>query len=75
MRAVITVGRHDPKPNANLVGTEVVLLLGGVRGFTDILVERQDSQRATISYRWRAPGPNLEGMDTALMAQGLRRLR
>ena len=75
MRAVITVGRHDPKPNANLVGAEVVLLLGGVRGFSDILVERQDSQRVTISYRWQAPGPNLEGMDAVLMAQGLRRLR
>jgi hypothetical protein len=75
VRAVITVGRQDPKPNSNLFGVEVALLLGSVRGFTDILVELQDSQRATISYRWRAPGPNLEGMDAVLSAQGLRRVR
>lgn len=75
MRAMITVGRRDPTPNSNLFGSEVALLLGNVRGFTDVLVELQDSQRATLSYRWQAPGPHLADMDAMLTAQGLRRVR
>jgi len=72
MRATITVERQRASASAGFVAGDVVKMLESIPGITEIAVERQDTVRATISYRWKDPGIHTPGVSASLMAQGMR---
>jgi hypothetical protein len=72
MRAVITVERQRSIISSYLVGPQAATLLGALPGVSEIRIEREDSHRATISYKWKDPGVHSAGVEAALMAQGMR---
>src|SRR4051812_28667023 len=71
MRAQITVERHRSNVSSFLVGHPAVALLETLPGISEIRVEREDSHRATISYRWKDPGVHSPGISAALLTQGM----
>jgi hypothetical protein len=70
MRATITVRRHRSAPSSWLVGHQTVEMLGTLPGFSDIRVEREDSCKAVVSYRWQPSEPCV-AVEAALMPLGI----
>jgi hypothetical protein len=70
VRATITVRRHRSAPSSWLVGHETVELLGTLPGVSDIRVEREDSCRAVVSYRWQ-PDDRAIAVEAALQPRGI----
>jgi hypothetical protein len=70
MRATITVRRHRSAPSSRLVGYETVELLETLPGISEIRVEREDSCRAIVSYRWQ-PADRAVGIEAALQPLGI----
>jgi len=75
VRAMITVERLSSSTSPYRVGPEAAGLLGTMPGVSEIVVEHQDLQRATISYTWKDPGTHSESMDAVLLKQAMRLIR
>ena len=70
MRATITVRRHRSSPSSWLVGHQTVEMLGKLPGVCDIRVEREDSCKAVVSYRWQ-PTEQAVAIEAALKPLGI----
>jgi len=75
MRQIITVERSRSSLSSYLIWQDAAGVLGGIAGISEIQLEHQDSNRATISYEWEGPDEHSNGVDATLMLQGMRRIR
>ena len=71
MRAVIVVrhSRSDPSPFE--VGPQAMMVLESLPGVSEIRVDSEDSDRATLSYRWTDPGERSASIGIALALNGM----
>jgi hypothetical protein len=71
MRAIIVVRHHRARPSPYDVGAQAVIVLGALPGVSEIRIDREDSNRATISYRWKDPGVQSACISVALASQDM----
>jgi hypothetical protein len=71
MRAVIVI-RHCPaRASPHDVGAQAVIVLESLPGVSEVRIDHEDSNRATISYRWKDPGVHSACIGVALASQGM----
>lgn len=72
MRAVIVVRHSRTHPSPLEVGPQAMMVLEALPGVSEIRVDSEDSDRATLSYRWKDPGERSASMGIAFALNGLR---
>jgi D-aminopeptidase len=75
MRGMVTVERNRSVPSPYLVGADAMALLATIPGVTTVVLEQQDTRRATISFQWKDSGSHSAGIDTIFAANGMRVVR
>jgi hypothetical protein len=71
MRAVIMVRHSRLYPSPFEVGPQAIMILESLPGVSEIRIDREDLDRATLSYRWKDPGERSAPMGVAFALNGM----
>jgi hypothetical protein len=75
MYTIATILRFTPPDATHAVGANAKRILAGIDGVTQVQIESEEIDRATLSYQWKDPGAHFIGIDETLRLQGMRRVR
>jgi len=75
MRSMITVERLPSSYGSYLLGLDAAKVLAAVTGISEVHVENQYIDRATLSYDWSDEQRDFERIDQVLDSKGMRRIR
>ncbi len=75
MRSMITVERLPNSHGSYLLGAGASKMLSTIVGISDVSIEKQYIDRATLSYVWADSSRNFEKIDHLLESKGMRRVR
>jgi hypothetical protein len=67
--------RFTSPDTAHAVGANAKSILTGIAGVSQVQIESEEIDRATLSYQWKDPGAHFIGIDETLRLQGMRRVR
>ena len=75
MRAMISVERLPDSHGSYLLGPDASRMLSTVVGISEVNIENQFIDRATLSYEWTDPARDFARIDQLLETKGMRRIR
>ena len=75
MRSMITVERLPSSYDSYLLGLDAAKVLAAVTSISEVHVENQYIDRATLSYDWSDEQRDFERIDQVLDSKGMRRIR
>ena len=81
MRSSMMVRRESDSTETYVIGAEASKLLSAVSGISDVKVENQYLDRATLSFNWEAGRSNFDArldfaeIDQNLKSKGMHRMR
>ena len=81
MRSSMMVRRESSSREVAVIGEQASLVLSSIQGISDVRVENQYVDRATLSLRWKVGGsnfdfrPDFEKIDQQLQAMGMHRMQ
>jgi hypothetical protein len=71
MRAVIIVRHGRSYLGPFEVGPQAIMVLKSLPGVSEIRLDSEDSNGATISYRWKDPGAHSASIGVAFASNGM----
>lgn len=75
MRSMITIVRFPSLDTVHSAGANARRVLAGIEGVSDVRIQSEEIDRATLSYQWADSGSHFVRMDETLRLQGMRRVR
>jgi hypothetical protein len=75
MRSMITVERLPNSHGSYLLGPDVSKMLGTIFGISEVSIESQFIDRATLSYQSSELDRSFDRIDELLATKGMRRVR
>jgi len=81
VRSSMMVRRESDSIETYVIGTEASKLLSAVSGISDVKIENQYLDRATLSFNWEAGRSNFDArldfveIDQNLKSKGMHRMR
>lgn len=81
MRSSMMVKRESASAGIYVIGTEALKVLSAVSGITDVQIENQYVDRATLSFKWNGGRSNFDSrlnfdeIDKNLQSIGMHRMQ
>jgi hypothetical protein len=81
MRSSMMVKRESAWVEIYVIGTEASKVLAAVRGISDVKIENQYVDRATLSFEWDGgrsnfdSRPDFDEIDKSLQSKGMHRMQ
>jgi hypothetical protein len=75
MRGMVTIERSRLLHSPPLITADAIAVIAAMPGMSNVMLEIEDTYRATISFAWKDVGVHSPGMDVLLQAEGMRVVR